>query len=167
MSILDTPVQTLTGDDTTLGDYAGGPMLVVNVASKCGLTPQYEGLQELQDRYGDRGLTVLGFPCNQFMGQEPGTADEIAQFCSTNYSVTFPLFAKIEVNGDGRHPLYAQLTETADADGEAGDVQWNFEKFLLDTDGTVLHRFRPRTEPLDPEVTTAIETALGDTAPSA
>ncbi|GAB2474726.1 glutathione peroxidase [Jatrophihabitans fulvus] len=167
MSILDTPVQTLTGDDTTLAALADGPVLVVNVASKCGLTPQYEGLQKLYDTYRDRGLSVVGVPCNQFMGQEPGTADEIQQFCSTNYSVTFPMLAKTDVNGDGRHPLYAQLTEAADDSGEAGDVQWNFEKFLLDRDGTVLHRFRPRTEPLDPTVTTAIEEALGDTAPSA
>lgn len=167
MSILDTQVQTLDGKDATLGDYAGGPMLVVNVASQCGLTPQYAGLQTLYDRYRDRGLTVLGFPCNQFGSQEPGTSDDIAQFCENNYSVTFPMFAKVEVNGTGRHPLYAYLEETADADGEAGDVQWNFEKFLLDADGTVLARIRPRTDPLDPAVTTAVETALGDTAPSA
>ncbi|SHF64585.1 glutathione peroxidase [Jatrophihabitans endophyticus] len=166
--MLDVPVQTLAGEDTSLREYAaGGPLLVVNVASKCGLTPQYEGLQELHERYGERGLRVLGFPCNQFMGQEPGTPQEIQQFCSTNYSVSFPLFAKIDVNGADRHPLYAQLAATADADGEAGDVQWNFEKFLLDADGVVLERFRPRTEPLDPTVVTAIETALGDTAPSA
>lgn len=164
MSLHEIPVQTLAGEPATLADYADGPMLVVNVASKCGLTPQYEGLQQLHERYADRGLQVLGFPCNQFMGQEPGTADEIQQFCSANYSVTFPLFAKIDVNGGDRHPLYTELTKAPDASGEAGDVQWNFEKFLLAPDGRVIHRFRPRTEPLDPEVVAAIEDALGEAA---
>jgi glutathione peroxidase len=133
---------------------------VVNVASKCGLTPQYTGLEELQERYADKGFTVLGVPCNQFGGQEPGTAEEIATFCSATYGVTFPLTEKIDVNGDTRHPLYSELTTTPDAEGAAGDVQWNFEKFLLGTDGTVLRRFRPRTEPTSPEVTEAIEAAL-------
>lgn len=135
-------------------------MLVVNVASKCGLTPQYAGLEELAEKYADRGLTVVGVPCNQFMGQEPGTAEEIATFCSTTYGVTFPLLEKTDVNGDDRHPLYAELTKTADADGEAGDVQWNFEKFVVDADGHVTARLRPRTEPTDPVVIEAVEAVL-------
>ena len=135
-------------------------MLVVNVASKCGLTPQYGALEQLARDYDDRGLTVIGVPCNQFMGQEPGTAEQIATFCSTTYGVTFPLLAKTDVNGADRHPLYAVLTETADAGGEAGDVQWNFEKFLIAPDGTVVNRFRPRTEPDAPEVIAAIEAVL-------
>ena len=158
-AIKDIPLQTLSGDDTSLAAF-DGPILVVNVASKCGLTPQYAGLEKLAEDYRDRGLTVVGVPCNQFMGQEPGTADEIATFCSTTYGVTFPLLAKTDVNGDDRHPLYAELTKAADAGGEAGDIQWNFEKFLLDRDGAVIGRFRPRTEPDAPEVVTAIEAAL-------
>jgi glutathione peroxidase len=159
MSLSDIPIETLDGRPSSLRDFDGGPVLIVNVASRCGLTPQYEGLQRLQDDYGPRGLTVLGFPCNQFMGQEPGTADEIREFCSTNYSVTFPLFAKIEVNGPQQHPLYEQLTQTPDADGAAGDVQWNFEKFLVAPGGAVT-RFRPRTDPSAPEILAAIEGAL-------
>ena len=159
MTVYDTAVETLAGEPTTLREYADGPLLVVNVASKCGLTPQYEGLQQLHEKYGPRGLHVLGFPCNQFMGQEPGTPEEIQDFCSTNYQVTFPLFAKIDVNGPDRHPLYAELTSVPDADGTAGDVQWNFEKFLVTPDGTVT-RFRPRTEPSAPEIVDAIEAAL-------
>lgn len=143
----DTPVTTLAGDDASLRDHAGRVLLVVNVASKCGLTPQYAGLERLHERYAERGFEVLGFPCNQFMGQEPGTAEQIAEFCSATYGVTFPMFAKIDVNGPDRHPIYAALTETPDADGEAGDVQWNFEKFLIGRDGQVLARIRPRTEP--------------------
>jgi glutathione peroxidase len=142
-----------------LGEF-GGPVLVVNVASKCGLTPQYEGLEKLAENYRDRGLTVVGVPCNQFMGQEPGTPEEIATFCSTTYGVTFPLLEKTDVNGHDRHPLYAELTKAADADGEAGDIQWNFEKFLLSADGEVVGRFRPRTEPEAAEVVEAIERAL-------
>src|SRR6202035_2913955 len=129
-----------------------------NVASKCGLTPQYAALEALHERLADRGFAVVGFPCNQFMGQEPGTAEEIEEFCSTTYGVTFPMFEKIEVNGEGRHPIYEQLT--ADADGAAGDIQWNFEKFLLGPDGRVVGRFRPRTVPDDPEVLAAIEKHL-------
>jgi glutathione peroxidase len=159
MTLYDTQVETLAGEQTTLREYADGPLLVVNVASKCGLTPQYEGLQQLHEKYGPRGLHVLGFPCNQFMGQEPGTPEEIQAFCSTNYNVTFPLFAKIDVNGPDRHPLYAELTSVPDAAGNAGDVQWNFEKFLVAPDGTVT-RFRPRTEPSAPEIVDAIEAAL-------
>ncbi|HEY9373035.1 glutathione peroxidase, partial [Streptomyces sp.] len=124
-----------------------------------GLTPQYAGLERLQKTYGDRGFTVLGVPCNQFAGQEPGSAEEIQTFCSTTYGVSFPLLAKVDVNGDGRHPLYAELTQLADADGEAGDIQWNFEKFLIGRDGQVT-RFRPRTEPEAPEVVAAIEAQL-------
>ncbi|MFT3716078.1 MAG: glutathione peroxidase [Gordonia sp. (in: high G+C Gram-positive bacteria)] len=157
--IKDIPVKALDGSDTSLSDYPG-PLLIVNVASKCGLTPQYATLEELAKNYGGKGLTVVGVPCNQFMGQEPGSAEEIAEFCSTTYGVTFPLLEKTDVNGDDRHPLYAALTEFPDADGQAGDIQWNFEKFLVSPDGEVLARFRPRTEPDAPEVIAAIEGAL-------
>ena len=146
-------------DGSPLPDLGGKAVLVVNVASKCGLTPQYTALEQLQRDYADRGFTVLGVPCNQFMGQEPGTAEEIATFCSATYGVSFPLTEKIEVNGPGRHPLYTGLTGTPDATGEAGDVQWNFEKFLVAPDGAVT-RFRPRTEPDDPAVVSAITEAL-------
>ena len=134
--------------------------LVVNVASKCGLTPQYEGLERLQKTYGDRGFTVLGFPSNQFLGQEPGTSEEIATFCSTTYGVTFPMFEKVDVNGDDRTPLYQELTQVADAAGEAGDVAWNFEKFLIAPGGEIVGRFRPQTEPEADEITSAIEANL-------
>ncbi len=159
---MTTPVQniainTLGGVPTSLGEYDGRAVLVVNVASKCGLTPQYSALEKLASEYADRGLTVIGIPCNQFMGQEPGTAEEIETFCSTTYGVTFPLLEKIEVNGENQHPLYAELTKAADAEGAAGDIQWNFEKFLIGPDGTVVNRFRPRTEPDAPEVVAAIE----------
>ncbi len=156
----DIALTTLTGEATTLADYADGAVLVVNVASKCGLTPQYTALERLAKDYGDRGLTVIGVPCNQFMGQEPGTAEEIQSFCSSTYGVTFPLLAKTDVNGADRHPLYAELTKTADADGEAGDVQWNFEKFLLEPGGEIVERFRSRTEPDAPEVISALEAVL-------
>ncbi len=160
MTLLDAPVNTLSGQPASLGTLAGKTLLIVNVASKCGLTPQYEGLERLQERYADREFSVVGFPSNQFGGQEPGTADEIAEFCSTTYGVSFPLFEKIEVNGPGRHPIYAELTAAPDADGEAGDIMWNFEKFLVSRDGKVLARFRPRTEPEEPEVIAAIESSL-------
>ncbi|HTW03322.1 MAG TPA: glutathione peroxidase [Streptosporangiaceae bacterium] len=153
-------MNTLAGQPGSLADLSGKTLLVVNVASKCGLTPQYEGLERLQERFGDRGFSVVGFPCNQFGGQEPGTADEIGEFCSTTYGVTFPIFEKIEVNGPGRHPIYTELTAVPDADGEAGDIQWNFEKFLVGPDGTILRRFRPRTEPEDAAVVAAIEENL-------
>ena len=156
----DIELTTLDGRATTLAELADGAALVVNVASKCGLTPQYSALEQLAKDYSDRGLTVIGVPCNQFMGQEPGTADEIAEFCSSTYGVTFPLLAKTDVNGDDRHPLYAELTKAADAEGEAGDVQWNFEKFLLAPGGEIVSRFRPRTEPDAPEVISAIEAVL-------
>jgi glutathione peroxidase len=156
----DIPLTTLDGRRTTLADLADGAVLVVNVASKCGLTPQYTALEKLARDYGDRGLTVLCVPCNQFMGQEPGTAEEIEEFCSTTYGVTFPLLEKTDVNGAGRHPLYDDLTAFPDADGVAGDVQWNFEKFLLAPGGDVVNRFRPSTVPDAPEVLTAIEAVL-------
>jgi glutathione peroxidase len=160
MGIHEIPLKTIDGQDSSLGSLAGQALLVVNVASKCGLTPQYSGLERLQERFGGQGFSVVGFPCNQFAGQEPGSAEEIQAFCSTTYGVTFPLFEKIDVNGDDRHPLYAELTETADAEGASGDVQWNFEKFLVSADGEVLARFRPRTEPEDEAVVKAIEAAL-------
>jgi glutathione peroxidase len=161
MSVLDIPVTTIDGEGTTLGDLlGGGAALVVNVASRCGLTPQYEGLVALQRAYADRGFTVVGVPCNQFMGQEPGSAEEIKEFCSTTYGVDFPLLEKTEVNGPERHPLYAELTETPDAEGEAGDIQWNFEKFLVAADGQVVARFRPRVVPEAPEIAEAIEKVI-------
>jgi glutathione peroxidase len=160
VTLFDAPVNTLSGQPSSLGTLAGKTLLIVNVASKCGLTPQYTGLERLQERYADRGFSVVGFPSNQFGGQEPGSADEIAEFCSTTYGVTFPMFEKIEVNGAGRHPIYAELTAVPDTDGEAGDIQWNFEKFLVSSDGKVLARFRPQTEPEAPEVIEAIESSL-------
>lgn len=160
MSLYDIPLRTLAGEATSLADFKGKALLIVNVASKCGLTPQYAGLERLQERYAARGFTVLGFPCNQFAGQEPGSAEEIQTFCSTTYGVTFPLFEKVDVNGEGRHPLYARLTGTADAEGEAGDVTWNFEKFVISPDGAVSARLRPRVEPESPEAIAAIEAVL-------
>jgi glutathione peroxidase len=162
VSIRDIPVKTLAGEESSLGrpDLAGKALLVVNVASKCGLTPQYTALEALHERLSPRGFAVVGFPCNQFGGQEPGTSEEIAGFCSASYGVTFPMFEKIEVNGAGRHPVYDELTAVADAGGEAGDIQWNFEKFLIGPDGSVAARFRPRTVPDAPEVLAAIEENL-------
>jgi glutathione peroxidase len=159
--LFELPVTTLAGEATTLGALAGQrATLVVNVASKCGLTPQYAKLEALHEQRAGQGLTVVGFPCNQFGGQEPGSPEQIAEFCSATYGVTFPLTGKIEVNGPGRDPIYARLTETPDADGAAGDIQWNFEKFLLDGDGAVRARFRPRTEPDDPAVREQIDALL-------
>lgn len=160
MSFYDHPVSALDGSAADLGDFRGRALLVVNVASRCGLTPQYSALEQLQERYADRGFSVLGFPCNQFMGQEPGTPAEIAEFCSTTYGVTFPMFAKIDVNGEGRDPLYAQLTTEADADGYTGDIRWNFEKFVVSPQGDVVARFAPAVEPDDPEVIATIEAHL-------
>jgi glutathione peroxidase len=160
MTLYDIPLRTLAGEPTSLAEYRGKAVLLVNVASRCGLTPQYAGLERLQKEYGDRGFTVVGVPCNQFAGQEPGSAQEIQSFCSATYGVTFPLLEKADVNGADRHPLYAELTKTADAEGEAGDIQWNFEKFLIGRDGTVVSRIRPRTEPEAPEVLAAIEAQL-------
>ena len=160
MSIYDVPVNTLKGEEASLTDYKGKAILVVNVASKCGLTPQYTGLENLQKKYEDRGFTVLGFPCNQFGGQEPGTPDEIETFCSSTYGVTFPMFEKIDVNGDGRHPLYEQLTKVADAEGKDGDIVWNFEKFLISPEGEIVGRYRPLVEPESGELVSAIEANL-------
>ena len=160
MSLYDIPIRTLGGEESSLAPYEDKVLLLVNVASRCGLTPQYAGLEALQRRYQDRGFSVLGFPCNQFMGQEPGSSEEIAQFCSATYGVTFPLFEKIEVNGPGRHPVYEELTQAKDQAGEAGDVTWNFEKFLVKPGGDVVARFRPQVTPEDPELVGAIEAAL-------
>ena len=160
MAIYDEKINTLEGEPADLSEYRGKALLMVNVASKCGLTPQYTGLQELHDKYAGRGFEVLGFPCNQFMGQEPGTSEEIREFCETNYHVTFPLFEKIDVNGQQRHPVYEVLTATADADGEAGDVKWNFEKFLVSPGGEVVGRFRPQVQPDDADLVAAIEANL-------
>jgi glutathione peroxidase len=163
MGIRDIEVTTIDGATTTLREYADKVVLVVNVASRCGLTPQYEQLEQLQRDYGDRGFTVLGFPCNQFLGQEPGSNEEIKEFCSTTYGVTFPLMDKIKVNGRDRHPLYAELTRVKADDGKAGRVQWNFEKFVIGPSGEV-SRFRPQTRPDAPEVVAAIEKGLEERA---
>ncbi len=160
MSVYDPPVRTLQGEPASLGDHQDEALLIVNVASKCGLTPQYTALEALHERYADRGFSVLGFPCNQFGGQEPGSAEEIETFCSTTFGVTFPMYEKVDVNGEGRHPLYEQLTAVPDADGAAGDIQWNFEKFLVAPGGEVVARFRPMTAPDDPEVVQAVEGQL-------
>jgi glutathione peroxidase len=161
--LLDVPVSTLQGGATTLRELTGGkPALLVNVASKCGLTPQYTALEALHEEFAPRGFTVVGVPCNQFMGQEPGTAEEIEEFCSATYGVTFPMTEKLEVNGEGAHPLFQQLTDVPDADGEAGDVSWNFEKWVVSGSGDVVARFRPMTTPDAPEVRAAIQSVLPD-----
>ncbi|TGA90136.1 glutathione peroxidase [Streptomyces sp. MZ04] len=161
MSVYDAvEIESLHGGPADLAQYRGKAVLVVNVASKCGLTPQYAGLERLHAQYAARGFTVLGVPCNQFMGQEPGTSDEIAEFCSATYGVTFPLTEKVDVNGEARHPLYGNLVDTADAEGHSGDIRWNFEKFVIDASGSVVARFSPQTEPDAPEVITAIEAHL-------
>lgn len=160
MSIFDVRIGSLNGGSADLAQYRGKAVLVVNVASKCGLTPQYAGLERLHDRFHGVGFTVLGVPCNQFLGQEPGTAEEIATFCSTTYGVTFPLTEKVDVNGEDRHPLYDELTGTADDDGHTGDIRWNFEKFLIAPDGSVAARFDPAIEPEDGRIVSAIEKAL-------
>ena len=159
-SIHEVSLPRLSGEPASLAEYEGQVVLVVNVASKCGLTPQYAGLQALHDQYSDRGFTVLGFPCNQFFGQEPGTAEQIQEFCSLNYGVSFPLFKKLDVKGPDQHPLYAILTEAADDAGKAGNVTWNFEKFLIGKDGRVARRFRPKVVPEDPKIAEAIEALL-------
>ncbi|MGW1796081.1 glutathione peroxidase [Streptomyces sp. NPDC001984] len=159
-SVLDVEIDALQGGPADLPQYAGRAVLIVNVASKCGLTPQYTGLERLHEQYAAQGFTVLGVPCNQFMGQEPGSAEEIAEFCSATYGVTFPLTEKVEVNGEDRHALYERLVGFADAEGHTGDIRWNFEKFLIGRDGTVLARFSPRTEPDAAEVVSAVESAL-------
>ena len=161
MSLFDVPVSRLDGTPGSLGDLTGRrTTLLVNVASRCGLTPQYTGLERLHEHYADRGFTVVGVPCNQFGGQEPGTSEEIAEFCSATYGVTFPLTEKVDVNGPERHPIYAALVDTPDASGRTGDIAWNFEKFLLDSDGSVVARFDPSVEPEDPSLVSSIEAQL-------
>ncbi|HUP84814.1 MAG TPA: glutathione peroxidase [Acidimicrobiales bacterium] len=159
-SLQDIPLKTLDGTDTSLGALKGKAVLVVNVASKCGLTPQYEGLEKLHEQYAGRGFSVVGFPCNQFGGQEPGSAEEIATFCSTSYGVTFPLMEKIDVNGPDRHPVYEALTKVADAEGTDGDIRWNFEKFVLSPEGEVVARFSPMVKPDDEGLVATIEEQL-------
>ena len=154
------PIKTLDGKDAKLADYKGKALMLVNVASKCGLTPQYTTLEALQKKYGAQGFTVIGFPCNQFGGQEPGSAEEIQQFCSTTYGITFPMMEKIEVNGPGRHEIYKSLTPLKDPEGKDGDIRWNFEKFVVSADGTKITRFSPKTTPDDPAVIAAVEQAL-------
>ncbi|MFE0171223.1 glutathione peroxidase [Streptomyces sp. NPDC059002] len=160
MSVYEEEIGALQGGSADLRQFDGKAVLVVNVASKCGLTPQYAGLERLHEQYAARGFSVLGVPCNQFMGQEPGTSEEIAEFCSATYGVTFPMTEKVDVNGEGRHPLYRRLVDTADAEGHSGDVRWNFEKFLVDGSGAVVARFGPRIEPDAAEVVAAIEKVL-------
>ena len=158
MSILDAKIARLDGTPTTLGEItAGRAALLVNVASRCGLTPQYTGLEQLQEEYGGEGFTVIGLPCNQFGGQEPGSSEEIAEFCSATYGVTFPMTEKVDVNGDSRHEIYAELVKTPSEQGEAGDVTWNFEKFLVAADGTVVARFSPGVVPEDPRLVDAVK----------
>ena len=166
MSVFDTPIAGLTDPNADYSPKPGMVTLIVNVASRCGLTPQYEGLEKLQDRFAAYGFTVLGVPCNQFGGQEPGTAEEIAEFCSTSYGVSFPVTEKVEVNGPNRHPLYRELVGHPDADGYTGDIRWNFEKFLVNGSGDVVARFKPKTEPDDQGLLAVIEAALPDTEDS-
>jgi glutathione peroxidase len=160
VTIYNYDVKALDGSPADLHDHEGETLLIVNVASKCGLTPQYEGLERIHDQYKDRGFSVLGFPCNQFGAQEPGSPEEIATFCSTTYGVTFPLYSKIDVNGENRDPLYAELEETPDAEGHTGDIRWNFEKFLVSPKGEVVARFNPLVDPEAPELIEAIEAQL-------
>ena len=160
MTMFDVDIDALAGGPADLDRYRGRAVLVVNVASRCGLTPQYAGLQRLHETYADRGFTVLGVPCNQFAGQEPGSADEIAEFCDVNYGVTFPITAKVDVNGPGRHPLYRELV------GDGPDIQWNFEKFLVDPDGVVTARFGPQTDPQDGQLVAAVEKHLPSDPPA-
>ena len=160
MSLYDVPLRTLSGEPTTLAEHKGKALLIVNVASKCGLTPQYAGLEQLHEDLVDRGFSVLGFPCNQFKGQEPGTAEEIAEFCSATYGITFPMYEKVDVKDEAQHPVYAELTKVPDDDGNAGDVIWNFEKFLVSPEGEVLRRFRPNVLPDDPRLVDAVTAAL-------
>jgi len=153
-------LKTLKGEPTTLAAYKGKALMLVNVASKCGNTPQYSTLEALQKKYAAKGFTVVGFPCNQFGGQEPGTAEEIQTFCATSYGITFPIMEKIDVNGDTRHPIYKALTPIADAAGKNGDIRWNFEKFVVSADGKKVTRFSPKVKPEDPSVIAAVEAAL-------
>ena len=160
MSIYDIPVNTLKGEPASLAEYKGKALLVVNVASKCGLTPQYEGLEKMHEELSERGFSVIGVPCNQFKGQEPGSAEEIEEFCSMTYGVTFPLLEKTDVNGPERHPLFDELTKAADDDGHSGDIRWNFEKFLISPEGEVVKRFSPLVAPEDPKLREAVESVL-------
>lgn len=160
MSIYENTIGQLSGAGNVLDAVRGKVTLIVNVASKCGLTPQYEAMQKIHTDLADRGFSVLGVPCNQFLAQEPGSADEIASFCSINYGVSFPISEKIDVNGDARHPLYAELSKVADAEGYSGDIRWNFEKFVIGRDGNIAARFHPKVAPDAPEVLAAIEAAL-------
>jgi glutathione peroxidase len=161
VSLYDIPLTTIDGKPASLADHKGDVMLVVNVASKCGFTPQYAALEQLYETYSDRGFAVLGFPCNQFLFQEKGSEEEIAQFCSATYGVSFPMFAKLKVKGREQHPLYAVLTKAEDAKGKSGNVKWNFEKFLINRDGEIVGRYRSKMTPDDPAIVGAIETALG------
>lgn len=158
---LDFTMNTLSGKEVPLSKYKGKVVMVVNVASKCGLTPQYEQLEALHEKYADQGLAIIGFPCNQFAGQEPGSSEDIQSFCKDNYGVEFDLFEKIEVNGDGACPLYKYLTQLDAKPKGPGKVSWNFEKFVIDRDGAVVARFEPRTKPDAPEVIEVIEAQLG------
>ena len=160
LAMWNTPLKTLQGQPTSLASYKGKALLVVNVASKCGMTPQYTQLEALQKVYGPKGFTVVGFPCNQFGGQEPGSPEQIAEFCSATYGVTFPMMEKVDVNGAARHPIYQELTAIPDASGHKGDIRWNFEKFVVSADGTQITRFQPQTKPDDPTVVAAVEAAL-------
>ena len=161
MSLLQIPIARLDGTDATLGEITGGrPALVVNVASRCGLTPQYTALEALHEEYAGRGFTVVGVPCNQFGGQEPGSSEEIAEFCSATYGVTFPMTEKVDVNGENRHPLYAELVDTPDAEGYTGDIRWNFEKFLVAPGGEIVARFNPMVDPTSSEISDALEKVL-------
>ncbi|WP_436865057.1 glutathione peroxidase [Bacillus fungorum] len=160
MTVYDFSAKTITGEEKSLQDYEGKALLIVNVASKCGFTPQYKGLQEVYDKYKDKGLEILGFPCNQFGGQEPGTEADITSFCELNYGVNFPMFAKIDVKGDKAHPLYTYMTEQAPGLLGMKAVKWNFTKFLIGKDGKVVGRFAPQTKPVDLEV--EIEKVLGE-----
>jgi glutathione peroxidase len=160
MALFDHPIGRLDGTPSSLAEHEGKALLLVNVASRCGLTPQYAGLESLHERFAERGFSVIGFPCNQFMGQEPGTAEEIQSFCSTTYGVTFPLYEKIDVNGEDRHPVYVDLVDVPDADGHTGDIRWNFEKFLVSPGGEVFARFNPTVVPESDEIVTTIEAIL-------
>jgi glutathione peroxidase len=160
MSIYDIPLKTLRGEPTSLAEHKGKALLIVNVASKCGLTPQYTGLEQLHERLSSQGFEVLGFPCNQFGAQEPGSAEEIETFCSLNYGVTFPMFEKLDVNGEGRHPLYQELTKTADGEGHTGDIRWNFEKFLVSPSGDIVRRYSPMVTPDDAALVSDVEANL-------
>ena len=159
-TIYEISLPRLNGAEASLSEYRGKVVLAVNVASKCGFTPQYAGLQQLHDRYSSRGFSVIGFPCNQFVRQEPGTAEQIQEFCSINYGVTFPLYSKLDVKGADQHPLYALLTQIPDDKGKAGNVAWNFEKFLIGRDGIPARRFRSKVEPADATIVSAIESLL-------